>query len=229
MRNVLSSFVASALFLMTAPAFAQDDAPTATNPPPAVATPAPAPAPAPATPAEQKDEKPKDRSAYISLSPFHLILPVVEVTAEIRLHERIGAAIIGGIGSVDPYQFSKTKPPPGVKTGRFTVWEVGGQFVSYPVGHFDHGMQLGAELLYVGVSGTAESGTASASGSGQGLSMGPFIGYKYTAPVGFALSLQAGVAYVTARADAKDSNGNTASDSDSQIAPIININLGWAF
>jgi len=232
MRIVLSSIFASALLVVASPALAQDDQAPA-NPQPTAAQPAPAPAPAPspATPAEKQDDKPKDRSAYISISPFHLILPVVEVTAEIRLHERIGAAIIGGVGSIDPYQFSSTKPPPGIKTGRFTVWELGGQFVSYPVGHFDHGMQLGAELLYVGVAGSAESTTsnASASGTGQGLSMGPFIGYKFTAPVGFALSIQGGVAYAALRADAKDSSGQTASSKDSSIVPILNINLGWAF
>ena len=48
-------------------------------------------------------------------------------------------------------------------------------------------------------------------------------------PVGFALSIQGGVAYVAARADAKDSSGRTASASDSSIAPLINVNLGWAF
>jgi hypothetical protein len=212
-------------------AFAQGDPPPAdpqAAPAPAAATPAPAPSPVPAPTPEQKEE-PKDHSVAILVSPLHLILPVVEITAEIRLHERIGVAVIGGIGSIDPYQFEQTKPPPGVKTGRFTVWELGGQFVTYPVGHFDHGMQLGAELLYAGVAGDAESATNSASGTAQGLSMGPFIGYKFTAKVGFSLALQGGVAYLTARADVKDAQGNTASSSDSEFGPLININLGWAF
>jgi hypothetical protein len=221
----------SALLAFEGRALAQGDPAPSDAPPPTTATPAPPP-PSPAPPPPKKEEeedKPHDHSVAVLLSPFHLILPVVEITAEIRLHERIGVAIIGGVGSIDPYQFQQTKPPPGVKTGRFTVWEAGGQFVSYPVGHFDHGMQLGAELLYVGIAGSAESATNSASGTGQGLSMGPFIGYKFTAKVGFSLAIQGGIAYVTARADAKDAQGNTASTTDSQWGPLINFNLGWAF
>jgi hypothetical protein len=217
-----SLVVVAAFFAVEGSAFGQNDPPADPPPDPQPAAPAPAPAPPP-------PETPNDHSVAILISPIHLILPVVEITAEIRVHERIGVAVIGGIGSIDPYQFQRTQPPPGVKTGRFTVWELGGQFVSYPVGHFDHGMQLGAELLYVGVAGTAESATNSASGTGQGLSVGPFIGYKFTAKVGFSLALQGGVAYLTARADAKDAQGNTSSTSDSQVGPLININLGWAF
>lgn len=183
----------------------------------------------PAASSEAKDDKPKDHSVAVMISPFHLIFPVVEITAEVRLHERISVAGIGGIGSIDPYQFDDTTPPPGVKTGRFTVWEIGGQLVGYPIGHFDHGMQLGAEILYLGVFGSAEAATNSAAATGQGLSMGPFIGYKFTAPVGFSLALQAGAAYLTARADAKDASGRTAQATDSTIAPLVNINLGWAF
>jgi hypothetical protein len=224
------SFALIATFLaLGGPAFAQGDPPPSA-PPPSDPQAAPPPPPAPTVPPKKEEEdKPQDHSVAVLISPFHLILPVVEITAEIRLHERIGVAVIGGIGSIDPYQFSQTKPPAGVKTGRFTVWEAGAQFVSYPVGHFDHGMQLGAELLYLGIAGSAESATNSASGTGQGLSMGPFIGYKFTAKVGFSLAIQGGVAYVTARADAKDAQGNTASRTDSQFGPLINLNLGWAF
>lgn len=253
MRRFASALVSFSALLAAAPSLAQAPIVPAAAPsaqtapadpaapgaaPAAAATPAPTPAQAepvqPATPAEKKDDenkddKPKDRSVAVMLSPFHLIFPVVEITAEIRLHERIGVAVIGGIGSIDPYQFSQTKPPAGVKTGRFTVWELGGQFVTYPVGHFDHGMQLGAEILYAGVAGSAETSTDSATGTATGLSMGPFIGYKFTAPIGFSLALQGGVAYITARADAKNSTGQTSSASDSQVGPLVNINLGWAF
>lgn len=178
-------------------------------------------------PSEEKNERPKDHSVAVMISPLHLILPVVEITTELRLHENAGVAIIGGIGSMDPYRFST--PPPGIETGRFTVWELGGQLAVYPIGHFDHGVQLGAEVLYVGAAGSAESKTGSATGVGQGLSMGPFLGYKFTARAGFSLAIQGGVAYTTLRADVKDSSGNESSATGSGVGPLLNINLGWAF
>lgn len=154
---------------------------------------------------------------------------MIEVTAEVRLHEKIGVAGIAGIGSVDPYQFSETKPPPGVNASRFLAWDLGGQFVGYPIGHFDHGMQLGAEILYAGVSGEASSGNVKAFGSGEGLAVGPFIGYKYTAPVGFSLNVQAGAQYMALRADAQASDNSSASSASSKVIPLFNFNVGWAF
>ena len=40
-------------------------------------------------PPEAKEEKPKDRSAYVSISPLHLLFPIVEVTAEFENWRRI--------------------------------------------------------------------------------------------------------------------------------------------
>lgn len=229
--------VMGTVLALEAQAFAQGDPPPADPqqqlpPPTTTATPAPAPAPTPppANPPKEEEEPPReDHRVAILISPIHLIFPVVEITAEIRLHRQIGVAVIGAIGSIDPYQFESTKPPPGIKTGRFTVWEAGAQFVGYPVGHFDHGMQLGAELLYLGIAGSAESATNSASGTAQGLSVGPFIGYKFTAKVGFSLAVQGGVGYYAVRSDVKDAQGRAASSSDSDFTPILNINVGWAF
>ena len=69
---------------------------------------------------------------------------------------------------------------------RFKVWELGGQIVGYPLGHFDHGMQLGVEVLYAGVLGDTTVDGVTVSGSANGLSLGPLIGYKFAADIGFA-------------------------------------------
>ena len=47
-----------------------------------------------------QDEPPPDRRLYLSFSPFHLSFPLVEITAEVRLHRRIGLAVVGGVGSM---------------------------------------------------------------------------------------------------------------------------------
>lgn len=181
--------------------------------PPPRAVPPEAPRPGP------RDEDEDDRRVYLSISPLHLLAPVVELTGEVRVHRKIGVAAIGGYGAV--------RAEPGGP--RFSVWEVGGQFVGYPVGHFDHGMQLGAEVLYVGVSGADGAGSVKVSGAGDGLAAGPFVGYKLATKVGFSFNVQGGVQYMMARAEASSTSGATASASDSRVIPLLNINAGWSF
>jgi hypothetical protein len=161
-----------------------------------------------------------DRTVYLAISPLHLILPVVHLTGEARLGRQFGAALIGGYGgiSVDDGLGGRMK---------FTVWEVGGQFVSYPVGHFDHGMQLGAQALYVGLSGDQNIGSVKITGAGTGLGVGPFVGYKLATKVGFSFNVQGGVQYMAVRATAS-TTGDSASASGSQFGPILNINVGWS-
>jgi hypothetical protein len=215
---------------------ARADAPpvsSATPAPTTTAAPAPAPAPAPAAssnttpsmttePAAKKEED-EDRLIYASFSPLHLIFPIFEAQVEARLHRRIGAAIIGGYGVV--------KVDSLLAEYKFKVWELGGQIVGYPVGHFDHGMQLGVEVLYAGVSAddTATNSGVTVSGSANGLSFGPIIGYKLATKIGFSFNIQLGAAYLTARAEAKATGGQAASSSQSNFVPILNLNLGWSF
>lgn len=216
-----------ALPLLLVPSLAAAQTPTA--PPSEAAPPAlPAPAsppPAPvvaheASPPVEGVVKPKeveeDRSVYLSISPLHLLAPVVELTGEVRLHRHIGVAAIGGYGSikVDGY-----KP--------FKVWEVGGQFVGYPVGHFDHGMQVGLEVLYAGVS--TDENIKVSSATANGLATGPFVGYKLATRVGFSFNAQLGVEYVFATADAKAPSGATATAAQSSIIPLLNLQAGWSF
>ena len=146
-------------------------------------------------------------------------MPLVELTGEVRLHRKIGVAAIAGYGLIQP---------PGLKS-RFTAYEVGGQFVTYPVGHFDHGMQLGLEVLYAGISGNENSENVRISASGNGLAAGPLVGYKLATDVGFSFNLQGGFEYILVQANASDSTGATASAGDSRIIPLININVGWSF
>jgi len=190
-----------------------DGAASQASPPPVAVRPAPAPLEGGA----KEKEVEEDRSVYISISPIHLIGPIVEVTGEARLHRHIGVALIGGYGALKV---------DGVKE-RFKVWEVGGQFVGYPVGHFDHGMQLGLEVLYAGVSTNDNAKVTVATATG--LATGPFIGYKLATKVGFSFNVQGGVQYVFARADASSSNGTTASAEQKSVIPLVNANVGWSF
>lgn len=182
---------------------------------PAVVSPA---ADTPSGAAKPKDTPPPPNHVYVSFSPVHLVFPIVELTVEARLHSRIGVAAIGGYGNVKSSGLS------------IPIWEAGGQFVAYPVGDFDHGMQLGAEVLYMGASAQKSEAGTTVTASAAGLSAGAFVGYKLATRVGFTFNVQGGVAHLSASGDAKATGTTaTASASRSEWAPLLNANVGWSF
>ena len=157
----------------------------------------------------------------LTVSPLHLIAPIVEVTGEGRLTGRGGLALIGGVGSLKGEvndAFGNTS------TESFGVWEVGASGRYYLVGDFDHGMQLGGEILYVDVDVEGET----VSGTGSGLAIGPFLGYKVSADFGFTFDSQLGFQYLAGGAEA-ESGGQTAEEEASEVIVLLNLNIGWAF
>src|SRR5262249_8674590 len=117
----------------------------------------------------------------------------------------------------------------GASRDRFTVWELGGQFDYYLVGTFEHGMQLGAQAEYAGVSGKVGDANVTVFGTGGGFAVGPFVGYKLATKVGFTLDVQGGAQYAAVGASAVSSTGQSAAARASSILPLVNIHIGWSF
>lgn len=152
--------------------------------------------------------EPYDHEVSITFSPVHLLLPLGEVTGEFRLHDRIGVAATLGAGK-----------PEGL-----TTLEAGVSGRFYPVGDFDHGMQLGLETQVVEMWGEVSGVEA----SGSGFTAGPFIGYKIAARFGLTFEIQTGAQYQYASARATDGT-NSASDSQTSLGFLLNLQLGWSF
>jgi len=148
----------------------------------------------------------------ITVNPLRLFIPLFEASAEVRLMPALGLAGIGGLGSVK------------VHGARFTVKEVGGQVVVYPLGDF-RSLELGGEVLWLHVDG----GNADISATAAGVGVGPFVGYKLITRGGFTFSVQGGGQYVFAQADASDSQGNSATASADGFGLLLNLNFGWSF
>ena len=174
--------------------------------PPAAMAPIPAPPPAPLA----------IHRAAVTFGPILLILPVLEVNAEVALGPKLGLEAIVGGGKVTPKNANGTSS--GVSV---SVYEVGVSGRYYALGNFDTGLQLGAQALFLKASGA--SGNVSAVANGLGVS--PFIGYKHTFDPGFVLELEGGATFVAY--DASASNGSTASQK--KVIGMLRINLGWAF
>jgi hypothetical protein len=154
----------------------------------------------------------------LTISPIHLVLPVVELTGEARALDKLGVAVVAGAGKVSQ---DATPTTPALSAA---AYEAGLSVRYYLLGDFRHGLQLGAEALYIHVSDKIESISASA----RGLAIGPFAGYKYTADFGFTFDAQLGVQRVGLTGEAHDAATST-SQKDSKFIPLLNANVGWSF
>src|SRR5690606_13892868 len=150
----------------------------------------------------------------ITFSPIHLVMPVVEVTGELRLAPTLSAAIIGGAGRLGGDRVN------AVDDRSYSVFELGAQVRWYALGDFRSGLQLGAEALYLEVA-TDDDGV---SATGEGLALGPFVGYKHTFPIRLTLDAQVGAQALAVRAD---SGRSSAEDKD--VIVLLNLNAGWSF
>ncbi|MBM4318862.1 MAG: hypothetical protein FJ125_02635 [Deltaproteobacteria bacterium] len=160
------------------------------------------------------------RTFTLSWAPLLLLgeTKVGELIGELRLGARGGVALVAGIGSagVELADGSATT---------LTVYEIGGQLRWYALGRFDHGVQLGVELLYVHTGG--EVGP-SLTASGTGLAVGPFLGYKLI--TGFGLTFEGQLGFQSGFLSAEASSAHSTVDEEkSEIGALVNLSVGWSF
>jgi hypothetical protein len=217
----VTRFVVALLVALTSPvlAFGQEAAPPFPVPSPAstpasVAEPSGQPAPA-GWPAEP----PATRHVSLALSPVHLLIGMVEVTGEVRLTERVSVALIGGLGRM---QGVYAGCPTLLCTVTVRVYEVGAQGRWY-LGNFDRGLHLGVEASYLKVDAT--DATIDVKATVEGLTVGPFVGWKWVGSAGFTFDLQGGLQLLVLPA----SSSGTSSKKETSALPLLNANLGWSF
>ncbi|HTM45485.1 MAG TPA: hypothetical protein VL137_11045 [Polyangiaceae bacterium] len=162
------------------------------------------------------------RHVSLTLSPIHLIFPIVEAQVELLVVPHFSVAAIGGVGSI-----AAKSNDPVVDGQRFSVQEVGGQIVGYPLREFSS-LQLGAEVLWVHVATKLLAGQE-ISGKASGVAFGPFAGYKLITSGGFTFFVQGGFEYESVTAHATDTTGTNAHDQKSGFIPLLNLNIGWSF
>ena len=167
---------------------------------------------------EVQNEALSSESSTLSISPIHLLSPIIELTYESTLGASLGApvsfALIGGVGTIQ------------VGDVPVSVWELGLQLRGYLNDPFE-GLHYGVELIQLGIS--AENG-AGVSGSGAGLVVGPFLGWKAILDSGLTFELQGGYQALFASVEASDSeSGQSEEASGTEGVLLLNINVGWSF
>jgi hypothetical protein len=220
----------------TSPATAAppSNSPAATPPAGAAAPPAPSaytypPPPYPyaypeLVPTSKPAPKDSDEIVTLTISPLHLIFPILQLTGELRVTPHLGVSVIGGYGTIAV----QTSNIDTFQDTRVSAFELGGRVIGYPLKQFKS-LQLGAQLMYLKVdTGGAISGT-NISGSGAGVAFGPFAGYKVITRVGFTFVAQFGIQYLSAQAEAHNTTGASDSAKDNRFLPLLNLEIGWSF
>ncbi len=157
-------------------------------------------------------ESSRTHAVSVTLSTIPLIEPVVQVTAEWNVHEDIGFAAYLGAGG---------DGGPAVGAGVQVAW--------YLLGDFDHGLQIGGDLLYAFVDRNSITDTYEGEKS---IGVGPFVGYKLILPFGFTLNLQGGARFTISKDHIEEIIGRTLYSYyhyGEEILPIVNVNVGWSF
>lgn len=168
--------------------------------------------PVPASSFVRAPDKPqvenKQHRVSLTISPLLLLLPIAQVMGEFRIGDKFGAAAVLGFGGVLD----------------FFTFQVGGQFRYYLVGSFIHGLNVGAQLLTLIMTGEFGGSGVTATG----LSLAPFVGYKIATNVGFTFDAQLGPDFVLAGATSTLVKSTTES-SNGAIGLLFNLNVGWSF
>jgi hypothetical protein len=168
-----------------------------------------------------------DEVVTISISPLHLIFPIVQLTGEVRATPHFGISVIAGYGSV-PVDTTNTNSITGTSSVKFTAYEIGGRLIGYPLKKFKS-LQLGGQLMYLKVDTNGPLPDSNISETGAGVAFGPFVGYKLVTSVGFTFLAQFGVQYLSAQAEAHDTNGVSSSESNNRFLLLLNLDIGWSF
>ncbi len=136
----------------------------------------------------------------VTASVLPLLVPVFQLNAELAVRPRWSVALRGG-------------------AGRPTLWdqpawivEVGGQAIYYVRGNASGGIQLGLDTRYVGYEGDGRYFEL-----GDGIAVGPFVGYKRVFGSGVTLGAQLGVQVVP------------VGEKERPVLPFLAITAGLSF
>ncbi|HLU70524.1 MAG TPA: hypothetical protein VKZ88_07115 [Fibrobacteria bacterium] len=168
----------------------------------------------------------------LTIQPVLLAVPIGVVMYEARLTEPLGVALFGGYGRFDYERDGEQVDA--------TVYGAGMQTRFYFLDRRQTGgnePHLGVQALWAHGEGEEEDGGFAGVfgdevwGRGEQFMVGPFAGYKYTAPFGLTLEAQAGM-----MAGARYSYGgeeNSGVDEDAtwefKWLPVANVGVGWSF
>src|SRR6187397_900116 len=98
MRIAILAMLLMSLSRVAAAQSSEPPPPPAAYPPPPAGYPPPPPGWMPVAPVAFQLPPPPRRVFSLTISPIHLTFPIVELTGEIRAHDKLGLAMVAGVG-----------------------------------------------------------------------------------------------------------------------------------
>lgn len=154
-------------------------------------------------------------------APLRLVVPLVELTAEYRVADQIGASITLGGGKRTLTTGSNMDVPGNELEG-------GAQARYYVFGDFSRGIEVGTELLYERVRFEEPLPAGVVGVAAGGLTLGPFVGYKVATKLGFTFEGQLGARYLVVEPPVQGSAAGMP-PIESKWLPLLHLNVGWSF
>lgn len=174
----------------------------------------------------------RERNYTITVQPVLLAVPIGVVMYETRLTEPLGVAVFGGYGRFEYERDDETVDA--------TVYGAGLQTRFYFLDRRRSGgnePHVGLQALWAhGEGEEADGGFAGVFGDevwgrGEQFMVGPFGGYKYTAPFGLTFEAQAGMMAGARYSYGGEDNSGVERDAKWEFKwlPVANIGVGWSF
>lgn len=164
--------------------------------------------------AEAQPRAHRDQRVGLAIAPLKLLQPVGEIQVEVLISNTFSAVAIAGFGLT----FVETDAEEGTDTARFTTLVAGLQLRAYFHGSSEEGGYAALEGRYVSQDGP---------GTGFGLSLGPVLGYKWAWEHLF-VDLNGGIGFHHTEAESTR-EGVTATASEQDAVPLVNLTVGWGF
>jgi hypothetical protein len=158
---------------------------------------------------------PAPRENTLSLSLLPLVRGFVQLAYQRRIYSWLGVGGLVGIGNAEV-----------PTSGQRIAFELAPQVFAYPIGSFNHGMQVGFEVDLLRSSGSSADGALKTTGT----SINPAIlaGYKVDVFGGFAIQAHLGLRLAYSSLTVK-STASQARSSDTALEPILRLNVGYSF
>jgi hypothetical protein len=158
---------------------------------------------------------PPPRENTLSLGLFPLVRGFVQFAYQRRIYSWLGVGGLVGIGNAEV-----------ASSGQRIGFELTPQVFAYPIGSFNHGMQVGFEVDLLRSSGsTADNALKITSTS---VSPGILAGYKVDVSGGFAIQAHLGLRLENSSLTVQSAGGQVRS-SKTELEPLLRLNIGYSF
>ncbi len=174
---------------------------------------------------EDPDAEDDGHRFSISAPPFLFLSPLLELTGEFRLTDKMGFAGILGGGLTSELE---DVTDPSSERANLMTFRFGGQANFYALGDFDHGLQAGIEVKGEYLRGEVPW-VNDVMVTTYGVTPATYLGYKFAASFGLTFMIQLGLGYAIVNAEVEGDDNVQVEVINDGLTGMGTLNMGWSF